>query len=62
MSEGLLFYRCELCKGVISNWDINKHGGCPKCGQRRMRPTNLTLIEKLVQVCKHPKVWEWENV
>jgi len=59
--EGLVFYRCELCKGILGPWDIVANTGCPKCGQRRVRLTNLTLWEKLVQICKHPKVWRWKD-
>ena len=60
--DGVLFYRCELCKTVVSPWDIRQHFSCPKCGQVRVRQTNLSLWEKLVQIAKHPKVWEWKNV
>jgi hypothetical protein len=60
--DGLVFYRCELCRGIISPWDLKKNEGCQKCGQRRVRLSNLTLFEKLVQLCKHPKFWEWKNV
>lgn len=62
MNEGMLFYRCELCKGIVSSWDIKEIKGCPKCGQARVRPSNLSFIEKVVQIFKHPKVWEWKNV
>lgn len=62
MSDGVLFYRCELCHGVVSPWDIQKHCACPKCGQVRIRMTNLSVIEKLVQIFKHPKIWRWKNV
>ena len=60
-NEGLLFYRCELCHGVVSKWDINK-GGCQKCGGARIRPTDLTIIEKVIQIWKHPRIWEWNRV
>jgi len=60
--EGLLFYRCELCRGIVSVWDIQEAGGCAVCGHRRMRPTNLTFFEKVSQLIKHPKFWEWGNV
>lgn len=61
MGEGLQFYRCEMCHGVVNLWDIKK-GGCPKCGGMRLRGTNLTLWEKVVQIVKHPKVWRWGDV
>lgn len=57
--KGLLFYRCCLCGGVVSKWDIKEHKGCPKCAHAKIRPSNLSLWEKVVQVFKHPKVWEW---
>jgi hypothetical protein len=58
MHEGLEFYRCKVCHGVVSSWDIDA-GGCPACGGRRIAPTNLTLREKLVQIWRHPAVWRW---
>lgn len=58
--EQLSFYRCTICHGVVNKWDIVK-GGCPKCSGTRISPTNLTLWEKIVQIIKHPKVWEWRN-
>jgi hypothetical protein len=57
--EGLQFYRCCLCGGVVNKWDIKESHGCPKCAHAKIRPTNLSLWEKIIQVCKHPKVWEW---
>jgi DNA-directed RNA polymerase subunit RPC12/RpoP len=61
MSEGLIFYRCRLCRGVVSKWDIKEVQGCPKCGHRRLNPSNLNLWEMFMQICKHPKVWTWED-
>jgi DNA-directed RNA polymerase subunit RPC12/RpoP len=60
-TEGLAFYRCNLCHRIVNIWDLKKHHGCAKCGHPRISPTNLTLWEKLVQIVKHPKVWEWNN-
>ena len=54
-----LFYRCVLCTNVVSEWDLKKHQACPKCGNPRIRPSNLSFFEKLVQVIKHPAVWKW---
>lgn len=59
--EGLQFYRCDLCHGVVSKWDIEEHLGCGKCGGTRLRPSNLSLLEKLVQIVKHPLVWKWHG-
>lgn len=53
------FYRCDGCKGVVSNWDIQTIHRCPKCANNKIRPADLTLIEKIVQIMKHPKVWRW---
>lgn len=62
MSAGLPFFRCTLCRGVVSQWDIYKDGhNCPKCGGARISPTNLSFWEKLVQIWKHPKVWTWNE-
>jgi len=58
---GVLFYRCNLCSGVVSPWDIVGPGCCSKCGGTKVAPTNLTLWEKVVQIVKHPKVWEWNE-
>ena len=56
--EGLSFYRCMLCGSVVSFWDI-KRGGCQKCGGVRIRPSGLSLWEKITQIFKHPKIWAW---
>lgn len=61
MDEGLMFYRCLLCTSVVSKWDIHEHKGCSKCGHGRIKPTNLSLLEKLVQIFKHPKIWTWNE-
>lgn len=61
-NEGLPFFRCTLCMGVVSLWDIYQEPhGCPKCGASRVSPTNLSLKEKIVQVFKHPAVWAWDE-
>lgn len=61
--EGLEFYRCKMCGTVVSDWDIYREPhGCPKCGCTKMLVTNLSFIEKLIQVVKHPKVWRWNDV
>lgn len=62
MNGGLPFFRCVLCRGVVSMWDIygNDHV-CPKCGGARISPTNLSLWEKAVQLMKHPKIWDWHE-
>ena len=60
-TEGVAFYRCVLCRSVVSKWDIHKHQGCAKCGGARIQPSNLSLVEKLIQIVKHPKVWAWNG-
>ena len=57
----LIFYRCTLCGHAVSPWDID-NGGCPRCGGVHIKPTELTLFEKLAEIVKHPKVWEWDKV
>lgn len=57
--RGLLFYRCMLCGAVVSQWDINERHGCRKCGNVRVRPSDLSLWEKIVQIVRHPAVWKW---
>lgn len=62
MNEGLIFYRCNLCNRVVSQWNLNSDMACSHCGHARVSPTNLTWWEKLVQIVKHPKIWSWKNV
>lgn len=59
---GLPFYRCTLCQSVVSAWDIYQPPyGCPKCGAARVSPTNLSFMEKIVQLVKHPAWWKWDE-
>lgn len=58
-SGGTLFYRCLLCTSVVSPWDIREHHGCRKCAGTKLKPSNLSFWEKLVQLVKHPMVWKW---
>jgi hypothetical protein len=61
-SKGLPFFRCTLCMGVVSCWDIYKEPhSCPKCGATRISPTNLSFMEKIVQLVKHPIFWRWDE-
>lgn len=62
MDDGLLFYRCNLCNKVVSPWNLSTNKGCSNCGHARISQTNLTLWEKIVQIIKHPKIWDWKNV
>lgn len=62
MSEGLVFYRCQMCHKIVSPWDLEKMQGCPTCGHVRVSPSNMTTWEKIVQIWKHPKVWKWEEM
>ena len=59
--EGLLFYRCILCGAVVSVWDVRENQGCRKCGNTRIRPSDLSVWEKLVQIARHPKIWRWDE-
>ena len=58
--SGLGFYRCFVCRSVVSRWDIKK-GGCQHCSSNKVIPTSLTLWEKIVQIIKHPKLWTWND-
>lgn len=58
---GQTFYRCYLCGSVVSQWDIDKHNACLNCGHSKISPTNLSLLEKIVQIFKHPAIWKWSN-
>jgi len=62
MGDGIMFFRCLLCGSVVSAWDIREHAGCRKCGGARIRPTNLTVWEKIVQIVRHPRVWKWKEL
>lgn len=57
----MTFYRCHLCSGVVSQWDIKEYGACPRCSTVKVSPTNLTFWEKVVQILKHPLVWRWRE-
>jgi hypothetical protein len=59
--EGLPFFRCVLCGEVVSVWDVKSGKGCGKCGGRKIKSTNLTPLEMVRQLIKHPKIWEWKN-
>lgn len=61
MKEGIPFYRCTLCGHVVSVWDIQKSKGCPKCSNNKLKNTDLSLWEKIVEIVKHPKVWRWND-
>lgn len=58
-SSGTPFYRCILCTHVISPWDLRTHHGCPRCAGTKLKPSNLSIWEKLVQIVKHPLIWKW---
>lgn len=59
-ADGLLFYRCYLCKNIVSKWDLKENHEC-RCGHSKISPTNLTAWEKIVQIVKHPAVWKWSD-
>ena len=59
--EGVGFYRCVICSTVIPPWTLREEGCCPHCGGHRVKPTNLGLWEKVVQVAKRPAVWRWRE-
>jgi rubrerythrin len=56
---GTRFYRCMLCTHVVSPWDLQDHHGCPKCAGTKVKPTNLSLFEKIGQLLRHPRIWTW---
>jgi NAD-dependent SIR2 family protein deacetylase len=58
-STGRNFFRCTMCGTVVSEWDIKEHKGCKKCANPRIKPTNLSLFEKVQQIILHPMVWRW---
>ena len=58
---GMQFYRCILCGHVVSVWDIKAHHGCPKCKNPRIKPSELSFWEKIVELVKHPQFWKWHE-
>lgn len=56
------FYRCMGCTAVVAPWDVKETGGCRKCGGGRLRLTNLSWWEKLVQMIRRPAIWRWSDV
>jgi Zn finger protein HypA/HybF involved in hydrogenase expression len=57
--DEVAFFRCASCNGVVSMWDIKKIHGCPKCKGNKLRHSDLSLWEKIIQVFKHPQIWRW---
>jgi len=58
----IIFYRCVACNCAVSIWDIEKYRACPKCAAGTIRPTNLRLYEKIIQLIKHPNPKEWKRI
>ena len=56
----MMFYRCTLCAQVLNKWDIND-GACPKCGGKRVKPSELILSQKIIKIVKHPKLWALDD-
>jgi len=50
-------YRCQLCGEVNGPGDRERHGGCLKCGHKKINTTNLSLAEKISQLIKHPVIF-----
>ena len=62
MREGTQFYRCTLCTHPVSTWEIKSGEGCPKCGCLKVKPSNLSFIEMISQIIKHPSLlWRDET-
>lgn len=59
--EEILFYRCLTCSKPVSQWDIKDHGKCRNCGGVKIKPADLTFIEKVKQIIAHPKFWSWKD-
>lgn len=60
-SQGKPFYRCMVCNTVVSEWDLEEHHGCKRCANPRIKPTELSILEKVWQIILHPKIWEWNK-
>lgn len=45
--NGLIFFRCCMCRKALVWTDMKKKGVCPRCGSRRYSPTNLTFWEEI---------------
>jgi len=60
--EGVGFYRCMVCATVNSPWELKKLGSCRKCGATKVKATNLSFWEKVVQIVRRPMLWKWSDV
>jgi hypothetical protein len=45
-----------LCGGVVTEKDIHDNGACPKCAGIKIKPSDLSLWEEIVQICKDPSL------
>ncbi|MEJ2336567.1 MAG: hypothetical protein P8Y26_13195, partial [Gemmatimonadales bacterium] len=52
--KGVGFYRCLVCGKVCAPWDLPKYHGCRKCGSVRLRTTNLSFFEKIIEIIRQP--------
>lgn len=57
MKSELEYYTCVACHGLVAPWEIEQ-GGCQNCGGARIRPANLTALQKLLQFFR-PAFWRY---
>lgn len=48
-------YRCKECKTPFTLYRVKTGEGCPRCGHRKLSPTNPSFFEKLRLL---PEVWK----
>lgn len=56
--RGLPWYRCILCGAPVSIFDVEQ-GGCHKCGHGKLRPSNLSLWEKVKEIIRNPRILKY---
>lgn len=52
--EGAAYFRCMLCGRPVSMTTIEQDGCCAHCGGKRMQPTSLSFLEKVIEIIRHP--------
>ena len=57
--KGAAYFRCLLCGRPVSPLDLDQSHGCAHCGHTRIRPSDLTLWEKVLEVLRNPKILKY---
>lgn len=63
----MYWWRCLNCTGIVNNKEIKNGAGCRHCGCVKIRRTNLTFREKIVELLRWPallytpRLWKNED-